>query len=62
MKIEIVQRPASSAARVALDAGEHVTAEGGSMIAMSGDMDITTTTHQKRRRRGSQRSCPKARW
>ncbi|MDF1566863.1 MAG: TIGR00266 family protein [Spirochaetaceae bacterium] len=47
MKIEIVQRPASSAARVALDAGEHMTAEGGSMIAMSGDMEINTTTHKK---------------
>ena len=47
MKIDIVQRPASAAARVSLDPGEHITAEGGSMIAMSGDMEIKTSTHKK---------------
>ncbi|MCK5736271.1 MAG: TIGR00266 family protein [Spirochaetaceae bacterium] len=47
MKVEIVQRPASAAARVSLNPGEHITAEGGSMIAMSGDMGVKTTTHKK---------------
>ena len=47
MNVEIVQRPASAAARVSLNSGEHVTAEGGSMIAMSGDMEVKTTTHKK---------------
>lgn len=47
MKVEIVQRPASAAARVSMDPGEHITAEGGSMIAMSGDVEIKTTTHKK---------------
>jgi len=47
MKVEIVQRPASAAARIALNPGEHISAEGGSMIAMSGDMVVKTTTHKK---------------
>ncbi len=47
MKVEIVQRPASAAARITLNPGEHITAEGGSMIAMSGDMVVKTTTHKK---------------
>ncbi len=40
-------RPGSSVARVNMDAGEVLTAEGGSMIAMSNDMAIETTTHKK---------------
>ncbi len=48
MKVEIVQKPASSAARVKLNPGEHITTEGGSMIAMSGDMAVKTTTHKKK--------------
>ncbi|MCM8535741.1 MAG: TIGR00266 family protein [Lentisphaeraceae bacterium] len=47
MNIEIVHGPGSSAAKVKLDAGETLTAEGGSMISMSGDMRITTTTLKK---------------
>ncbi len=47
MNVEIVQKPASAAARVKLNPGEHITAEGGSMIAMSGDMAVKTTTHKK---------------
>jgi len=47
MTVDIIQRPASSAAKIGLSAQEHITAEGGAMIAMSGDMEVTTTTHKK---------------
>ncbi|MDX1569005.1 MAG: TIGR00266 family protein [Xanthomonadales bacterium] len=47
MQIEIVHGPGNSAARVHLDKGEQLTAESGAMIAMSGDMDVTTTTHKR---------------
>lgn len=47
MQVEIVHGPGNSAARVALAGGETCTAEAGAMIAMSGDMSVTTTTHAK---------------
>lgn len=47
MKIDIEMRPGSSVAKVNMDAGEVLTAEGGSMIAMTNDMAIETTTHKK---------------
>jgi uncharacterized protein (TIGR00266 family) len=47
MNIDIELGPGSSAAKVSLEAGEHVTAEGGAMIAMSPDMQLTTSTHKK---------------
>lgn len=47
MEIDIQLRPGSSAAKVSLVAGETLTAEAGSMIAMSGDMRLSTTTHKK---------------
>jgi uncharacterized protein (TIGR00266 family) len=47
MDIELVHRPGNTAARVALRNGETVTAEGGAMIAMSGDINITTSTHKR---------------
>jgi len=47
MQIEILHRPGNSAAKVRLAGGESLTAEGGAMIAMSGDMQIATTTHQR---------------
>ena len=47
MDIELVHRPGNTAARVTLAAGETITAEGGAMIAMSGDMGITTSTHKR---------------
>lgn len=47
MNIEILLRPGASAAKVTLAAGEHLTAEAGAMIAMSGDVAVTTTTHAK---------------
>jgi len=48
MKIELLHRPGNTAAKVTLNQGEVITAESGAMIAMSGDMDITTTTHKKK--------------
>ena len=47
MHIELLHRPGNSAAKVTLQAGETCTAESGAMIAMSGHMNITTTTHKK---------------
>ncbi|HVT44604.1 MAG TPA: TIGR00266 family protein [Thermoanaerobaculia bacterium] len=44
MDIEILHGPGNSAAKVRLGAGETCIAEGGAMIAMSGDMAIQTTT------------------
>ena len=43
MNIEIVNRPANSATKVMLDPSETFTAEGGAMIAMSGDMQLETS-------------------
>jgi uncharacterized protein (TIGR00266 family) len=47
MEVEIVHGPGNAAARIRLAGGESFTAEGGAMIAMSGDMSIETTTHKK---------------
>jgi len=47
MHIELLHRPGNTAAKVTLQAGETCTAESGAMIAMSGHMNITTTTHKK---------------
>lgn len=47
MNVEIVYGPGAAAARVALAPGERMTAEGGAMIAMSGDTAIETSARQK---------------
>ena len=47
MDIELMHRPGNTAARVRLAQGEVCTSESGAMIAMSGNMGITTTTHKK---------------
>ena len=47
MQIEFVHQPGNTAAKVMLEPGEICTAESGAMIAMSGNMKITTTTHKK---------------
>lgn len=47
MKVEIVHRPANAAARIELAPQETCVAEGGAMIAKSGDMSVTTTTRQR---------------
>jgi uncharacterized protein (TIGR00266 family) len=49
MNIEILERPANSIAHIRLSAGESLTAEGGSMVAMHGTMQMDTTTHKKGR-------------
>ena len=48
MDVQILHGPGNSAARLRLAAGETVTTEGGAMIAMSADMAIQTSTHQKK--------------
>ncbi len=47
MQVEIISGPGNSAAKIRLAGGESCTAEAGAMIAMSGDMRVETTTHQK---------------
>lgn len=47
MQIEIVHGPGNAAAHVKMNAGEHLTSEAGSMIAMSGGMSLTTSTHKR---------------
>lgn len=47
MDIEIVHGPGNAAARIRLGPGETVTAEGGAMIAMSGSVNVSTSTMSK---------------
>lgn len=47
MKIELLHRPSNTAAKVVMDPNEKIIVEAGSMIAMSGDMNVNTTTHKK---------------
>lgn len=47
MQTEIMERPANTVAKLTLSPGEELTAEGGSMIAMTGDLDVETTTHKR---------------
>ncbi len=46
MNIEILHRPANTAAQITLDAHEECTSEGGAMIAMSGDMRVATSVNK----------------
>lgn len=47
MNVEIIHGPGAGAARVTLAPNESITAEGGAMIAMSGDTHVETTARQK---------------
>jgi uncharacterized protein (TIGR00266 family) len=47
MKIDIELGPGSAVAKVSLEKSEEITTEAGSMIAVSDDMEIETTTHKK---------------
>ncbi len=47
MNVELLHRPGNTAAKITLQAGENCTTESGAMIAMSGHMNITTSTHKK---------------
>ncbi|MBK9218861.1 MAG: TIGR00266 family protein [Uliginosibacterium sp.] len=47
MQIEFMHQPGNTAARIALRPGETLTAEAGAMIAMSGHLGVSTSTHKK---------------
>jgi uncharacterized protein (TIGR00266 family) len=47
LDINIQMRPGSSVAQIKLMPGQEFTAEGGSMIAMSPSIRMTTSTHKK---------------
>ncbi len=46
MEIKILQQPDNAIAHVRMQAGEEVVAEAGCMIAMSGNMNVSTTLRQ----------------
>ncbi|MBF2066515.1 MAG: TIGR00266 family protein [Calothrix sp. C42_A2020_038] len=46
MEIQVLQQPDSSIARVTMQAGEELVAEAGCMIAMSGNINASTTLRQ----------------
>jgi len=50
MDIQLFSQPGNTAAKVILQPGEICTAEAGAMMAMSGNTQITTTTHKKQGR------------
>lgn len=47
MDIELLHQPGNAVARITLAAGESCTAQAGSMLAMSGNMQVNTTTHKR---------------
>lgn len=47
MKVDIEHGPGNAAAKAVLEPGESCTAEAGAMIAMSGDLNVSTTTHKR---------------
>jgi uncharacterized protein (TIGR00266 family) len=47
MHIDIIARPAGSAARITLDAEETLRCEVGGMIAMTDGLDVHTTAHSR---------------
>lgn len=47
VKVELQMRPGSSAAKITLAPNSQLTAEGGAMIAMSPNIEMTTSTHTK---------------
>lgn len=47
MKTEILQRPSNTIVKLGLSLGEELTAEGGSMVAMSPGLSVETTTHKR---------------
>jgi uncharacterized protein (TIGR00266 family) len=47
MNVDIQFRPGCAAACLQLDPSEKITAEAGAMISMSGDVSISTSTHQR---------------
>ena len=48
MNIDIQYKPSNTAAKITLQANEECVTEAGSMIAMSGNMQVTTSTHKKK--------------
>lgn len=47
MHVELKFQPSNTVAKVQLGAGEACVTEAGAMVAMSGNLQVTTTTHKK---------------
>lgn len=43
MDFEVLQRPDSAIAKVSLAGNESICAQAGAMVAMSGDLQVSTT-------------------
>ena len=48
MQVELINQPGNTAAKIKLLPGETCTAESDAMLAMSSNIQITTTTHTKK--------------
>lgn len=47
MEIEILNSPGNATAKVSLEGGEEIVAESGAMIAMDGNIQVTTSTKKR---------------
>lgn len=47
MQVSILERPSNTIAKITMNAGEEITAEGGSLVAMAENMQMETTTHKR---------------
>ena len=52
MNIEILYSSTNTAAKVSLSGGDEITSEAGSMISMSSNLEVETSTHQKGAKKG----------
>ena len=52
MNIEILYSSTNTAAKVSLLSGDEITSEAGSMISMSSNLEVETSTHQKGSKKG----------
>lgn len=59
MQIDILAQPSNTMAKITFEPNEEITAEGGSMVAMSAGLSVETTTH-KRGQRGIGRAVKRA--
>lgn len=47
MQVEVTHSPGNSVAKVSLKSSESCVSEGGAMLAIKGDVSITTSTHKR---------------
>jgi len=47
MEVEVLFKPSNAMAKITLGNGENCVAESGSMVAMSGNLNVSTSTHKR---------------